>query len=217
MLPDRIIRRIDRRFGLSTAHPGFLRRSLPPGVSYLHCLGGVAFVLYIALLFTGMLLSFHYVPSEKEAFQSIVKITREVPLGGLVRGMHRWAGHLLIVFIFLHMARVVAHRAYRPPRELNWIAGALLFALVFASGFTGSLLPWDRKAYWVAVVGTGVAGTAPLLGETLLQCVRGGPEVDGGTLLRFYSLHVLWLPFATALLLWAHFHMVKRQGITGGL
>jgi quinol-cytochrome oxidoreductase complex cytochrome b subunit len=86
-----------------------------------------------------------------------------------------------------------------------------------ASGFTGYLLPWDQRAYWATVVGTSLARTVPLVGGTLLLAVRGGPEVDGTTLIRFYSIHVLYLPLAMSLILWSHFHMVKRQGISGGL
>jgi quinol-cytochrome oxidoreductase complex cytochrome b subunit len=86
-----------------------------------------------------------------------------------------------------------------------------------ASGFTGYLLPWDQKAYWATVVGTSMAGTVPGIGQTLLYLVRGGPEVDGATLIRFYSMHVLYLPSGMVLMLWAHFHMVKKQGISGGL
>jgi quinol-cytochrome oxidoreductase complex cytochrome b subunit len=214
---NRFFRRIDRRFELSACHPSFLTRKIPAGLSYLHCFGGLAFVLYLVLLLSGMLLSVYYVPSEQEAFRSVVAITREVRLGFLVRGMHRWAGHLLLVLVLLHTVRVVVQRAYLPPRELNWLAGVFILLLLLASGFTGALLPWDQKAYWTTVVASGIAGTAPWAGDTFLHLVRGGPEVGGATLLRFYSLHVLWLPFALNLLLWVHFHMVKRLGIKGGL
>lgn len=214
---NRLFRRIDRRFDLSGCHPAFLARKIPAGLSWLHCFGGVAFVLYLALLLTGMLLSVYYLPAEQEAFRSIVALTREVRFGFLVRGMHRWAGHLLIVMVLCHTARVVIQRAYLPPRELNWLAGVCILLLLLASGFTGALLPWDQKGYWTTVVASGIAGTIPWAGESLLQLIRGGPEVGGATLLRFYSLHVLWLPFAINLLLWAHFHMVKRLGIKGGL
>ena len=208
---------IDSRFGVSSPHKGFLRRRVPGNLSYFYCLGGIAFVLFITLMLTGMLMSFHYVPSEGEAFQSVLRITREVRWGVLIRGMHKWSANLFILFILLHTIRVFVHKAYRPPRELNWMAGSLTLALAFASGFTGYLLPWDQKAYWATVVGTNMAATVPVLGKHLLYIVRGGPEVGGATLVRFYSLHVLWLPLLMVLLLWAHFHMVKRQGISGGL
>lgn len=207
----------DSRFGIRTPHRKFLRRNLPQKLTYFYCLGGVAFTLFLALVLTGMLLSFYYVPAETEAFQSIVRITRDVKFGGLIRGMHKWSANLLIIFIVLHGVRVFVHKAYRPPRELNWMAGSLTLAIALASGFTGYLLPWDQKAYWATVVGTNMAATVPLIGEHILSLVRGGPEVTGLTLVRFYSLHVIWLPLFMALVLWAHFHMIKKQGISGGL
>jgi quinol-cytochrome oxidoreductase complex cytochrome b subunit len=213
----RIFDRIDRRFGVKAPHRNFLRREIPSGLSYLYCLGGVAFTLVILLVVTGMMLSFYYVPSEAEAFPSVVRITREVRFGSLIRGVHKWSANLLILFIVLHSVRVFVHRAYRPPRELNWVAGSFTLLLALSSGFTGYLLPWNQKAYWATVVGTNMASTVPFIGEKILFLVRGGPEIGGATLVRFYSLHVLWLPVAMGLLLWAHFHMVKRQGISGGL
>ncbi len=213
----RIFDWIDERFRVKDPHRRFLQRPLPEGVNYLYCLGGVAFTLIIILLLTGLLLSLYYVPSEKEAYQSVLRITREVRLGRFVRSLHRWSANLLIVFIILHTLRVIIHRAYRAPRELNWVAGSLTLVVAFFSGFTGYLLPWDQKAYWATEVGTSMAATVPGIGRQLLYLLRGGPEVTGTTLIRFYSLHVLWLPLVMALLLWAHFHMVKRQGISGGL
>ncbi len=213
----RIFDWIDARFRVKKPHGGFLQRSLPGKVSYWYCLGGVAFTLFLTLLLSGLLLSFYYVPSGDEAFQSILRITREVRFGRFIRSLHRWSAHLLIIFILLHTVRVVVHGAYRPPRELNWLAGVGTLVVAFGSGFTGYLLPWDQKAYWATVVGTSMAGTVPVIGKTLLYLLRGGPDVDGTTLVRFYSLHVLWFPLIMSLLLWAHFHMVKRQGISGGL
>lgn len=213
----RIFDWIDSRLGVRAPHRKFLQRPLPQNLSYLYCLGGIAFTLYIILLLTGILLSLYYVPSEIEAYQSVLRITKEVRWGFLIRGIHKWTANLFILFIFLHAIRVFVQKAYRPPRELNWIVGSLTLVFSLASGFTGYLLPWDQKAYWATVVGTKIAATVPLVGEYLLYLLRGGPDVNGTTLVRFYSLHVLWLPLMMFLLLWAHFHMVKRQGISGGL
>jgi quinol-cytochrome oxidoreductase complex cytochrome b subunit len=208
---------LDNKLGIKTPHGRFLQRPLPQRINYLYCLGGVSFTLFLSLLVTGALLSTYYIPSEDEAFQSIVRITREVRLGWLIRSIHKWSAHLFIVSIILHTLRVIAHRAYRPPRELNWVAGTLTLVVALASGFTGYLLPWNQKAYWASVVGTSMAKTVPFVGNNLLYLVRGASEVTGITLIRFYSFHVIWLPLAMALLLWAHFHMVKKQGISGGL
>ncbi len=205
------------RFGIKESHKGLLKRTIPGNVNYSYCLGGMAFIFYCTLLISGMLLSSYYIPSEKEAFQSVVRIMRVANLGLLIRAIHKWTANLLMLSILLHTLRVFANKAYRPPRELNWIAGAFTLVLSFASGFTGYLLPWDQKAYWATVVGTNMIATIPLIGNSLLLLVRGGPEVTGFTLVRFYSLHVIWFPLLMNLLLWAHFHMIRKQGISGGL
>jgi len=208
---------IDNKFSIKQHHKKLFYRALPDNVNYFYCFGGIAFTLYVSLLFTGILLSVYYVPSEEEAFQSIVKITKQVRLGWFIRSLHKWGANLLIFFVILHTIRVIIHRAYKHPRELNWVIGVFILILIFASGFTGYLLPWDQKAYWATVVGTSMVGTVPIIGKHLLYLLRGGTDVNGNTLVRFYSIHILWLPFITFLLLWTHFHIVKRYGISGNL
>ncbi len=208
---------IDSRFGVKEPHRRFLQRPLPEKLNYSYCLGGAAFTLFLMSVVTGLLLSIYYVPSETEAYKSVIRINEEVRLGWLVRSTHKWSANLLIIFIILHTIRVFITGSYRPPRELNWIAGVFTFIFAMASGFTGYLLPWDQKAYWATVVGTSMAGTVPFIGNALLYFVRGGPEVNGTTLIRFYSMHVLWIPVMMFIILCAHFHMVKKQGISGGL
>ncbi len=213
----RLFNRFDDRFKVKAPHKRFLERSLPEGLNYFYCLGGLAFSCLLVSFATGLMLSLYYIPSESQAFKSIITIQKEVRLGWLIRSAHKWSANLLIIFLLLHMARVFLSGAYRPPRELNWIVGSLTLIIAFASGFTGYLLPWDQKAYWATEVGTSMAGTVPLIGNEIILLLRGGMDVDGSTLIRFYSIHILWLPSLMTVLLWLHFHMVKRQGIKGGL
>ena len=213
----RIFDWIDDRFGVKQPHRKFLSRNIPEGVNYTFCLGGAAFTLFIMLLLSGLLLSLYYVPSERDAFNSIVRLQREVRFGWFVRSFHKWSANLLIITIMLHTIRVFLYKAYRPPRELNWIAGSLTLIMAFASAFTGYLLPWNQKAYWATEVGTSMADTVPFIGKYLLYLVRGGEDVTGVTLIRFYAMHVLYLPFLMFVILWAHLHIVKRQGVKGGL
>lgn len=213
----RIFNWLDLRFGLRRPHRRFLQRPVPEDLGYSYCFGGIAFAFFIMLGFSGLLLSLYYVPSEKEAYRSIVMITNEVAMGWLIRSVHKWSATFFIVCIILHTIRVFLSRAYRSPRELNWIVGVLAFVNVMASGFTGYLLPWDQKAYWATEVGTSMLSAIPLIGTEVMIAVRGGAEVGGATLIRFYSLHVLYLPLITSLLMWNHFHMVKRQGIARNL
>lgn len=213
----RIFNWLDHKFKVKTVHKKFLQRTLPPNVNYFHCLGGAAFTSYLCLLFTGLLLSMYYVPSEGEAYESIVKIQQEVRFGKTIRSIHSWSATLFIIFTILHALRVFVQRAYKPPRQLNWLVGSAGLVLAFASGFTGYLLPWDQKAYWATEVGTSMTNTIVGVGKYVMFFIRGGLDVTGDTLVRFYSLHVLWIPLTMMMVFWAHFHMVKRQGISKNL
>lgn len=208
---------LDRNFGIKKPHRRFLYRPIPEGVNYLFCLGGIAFTLFILLFASGLMLSIYYVPSENEAFASIVHITNEVRFGWFIRAFHKWSANLFIVTIILHTIRVFIYKAYRHPRKLNWIAGSMTLVIALASGFTGYLLPWDQKAYWATQVGTSMAKTVPILGPYICWFLRGGEDITGATLIRFYAVHVLYLPLLMCLVLLAHFHLVKRQGVKGGL
>lgn len=201
------------RFGLREPHKNFLERPVPQGLSYFYCLGGISFTAFLLLVFSGAFLTFFYVPSENEAFQSIVRLHREVPFGRFIRSLHKWSATVLIVSLILHALRVFISGAYRPPRELNWISGVSLFLAAMIEGFTGYLLPWDQKAYWATVVGTNIISLIPFIGKELLILVRGGPDITGATLVRFYGLHTVWMPFIMFLLLWVHFHMIRKLGI----
>jgi quinol-cytochrome oxidoreductase complex cytochrome b subunit len=190
-------------------------RPVPGWINYFYCFGGITFTLFIVQVLTGLLLSTHYNPSETEAYASIQNLDQTVPLGGLLRSVHKWAANLMVVMVLLHMIRVFITGSYKNPRELTWVAGTMLFLMTLAFGFTGYLLPWDQKAYWATVVGTNMLGSVPFLGPQLTAFVRGGTEVTGQTLIRFYSMHMLWFPVLTALFLWVHFHIIRRLGISG--
>ena len=208
---------LNDRLGFTGRHRRILDKPVPGWINYFYCFGGITFTLFLVLLLTGLLLSAEYVPSESDAYRSIQRLHTSVPLGRLLRSAHSWAGNLMIVTIVLHMVRVFVTGSYKNPRELHWVAGSMLLLLVLSFGFTGYLLPWDQKAYWATVVGTNMLGSLPVAGPALAGIVRGGADVTGQTLLRFYSMHVLWLPAATGVFLWLHFHMIRRTGISGRL
>jgi quinol-cytochrome oxidoreductase complex cytochrome b subunit len=191
-----------------------LDKPVPGGLNLGFCFGGVTFFLFLMLAVTGYFMTIYYVPSPEHAYRSVYYITHEVPMGRIVRSVHHWSANLMIATILLHTIRVYIHGAYKKPRELNWITGVLLLFLTLSFGFTGYLLPWDQKAYWATRVGTNIMGSIPFLGEYLLRIMRGGREVGALTLVRFYALHVMFLPLATAVLLAAHFFMVRRHGVT---
>jgi cytochrome b6 len=138
----------------------------------------------------------------------------EVQFGWLVRSIHAWAANLMIFVLFVHLFSVLLLKAYRPPRELTWASGFVLMALAMAFGFTGYLLPWNELAYFATKVGTEITGAVPLVGAFLLRLLRGGSEVTGATLTRFYGIHVAILPAVTMLLLGLHLFLVQKHGMS---
>lgn len=194
-----------------------LDKPIPKGLNLTYCFGGITFFLFVMLAATGYFMTIYYVPSPEQAYDAVDYMTFEVSMGQIIRGVHYWSANLMIVTIFLHMIRVFIYGAYKKPREINWITGVLLFSLVLAFGFTGYLLPWDQKAYWATKVGTSIMGTVPFIGEYALKITRGGTKLGALTLVRFYSLHVIFLPIATVCLLIGHFLMIRKQGISDPL
>jgi len=191
-----------------------LDKPVPKGLNLSFCFGGITFFLFLMLAASGYFMTIYYVPSPDQAYQTVDYITHEVSLGYVVRGVHYWAANLMIVTVLLHMIRVFIYGAYKKPRELNWITGVLLLLLVLAFGFTGYLLPWDQKAFWATNVGTSIVGTVPFVGEYVMKIVRGGTDLGALTLLRFYSLHVIFLPMVSVILLLGHFFMIRKHGVS---
>jgi menaquinol-cytochrome c reductase cytochrome b subunit len=130
-----------------------------------------------------------------------------------VRGMHKWGASVFIILIFFHMGRVFLFGAYKYPRELNWVVGALIVPTALLMGFTGYLLPWDQTSYWATVVGINLNATAPFLGPFLAQFLQGGAAINPDTLSLFYSLHMLLLPLALAGLITLHIYLVTKLGV----
>ncbi|HEX3542879.1 MAG TPA: cytochrome b N-terminal domain-containing protein, partial [Acidimicrobiales bacterium] len=164
-------------------------------VSYTLCLGGLSFFLFIILTVTGIFLMFFYRPAAANAWGDIKGLQTAVTFGLLVRNMHRWAAHLMVLSVFLHMALVFYHGAYKPPREFNWVIGVILLLLTLLLSFTGYLLPWDQLALWAVTVGTNMMGYTPVFGSQVQYVLIGGATISSATLLRWYVLHVLMFPF----------------------
>ena len=140
---------------------------------------------------TGIILAMYYVPDTRGgAYESIQRITDEVTWGWLVRGMHKWGASVMIIVVFLHMARVFIWGAYKYPRELTWVTGAMLLLLTMFMGLTGYLLVWDQKAYWATVVAVNIFASAPILGPYIGDILRAGPEFGPSTLSQIGRAHV---------------------------
>src|SRR3989441_254256 len=196
-------------------HPVKVRRHAL-AIPYTWCMGGLSFFLFLALTLTGVLLMFYYRPTENFAYQDIKDLETVVVFGQILRNMHRWAAHGMVITVFLHMIRVFYTGSYKPPREFNWVIGVLLWFLTLFLSFTGYLLPWDQLALWAVTVGTNMVGATPLIGADVLYLLRGSLEVSGTTLLRFYVLHVVAVPLIAAFLMAIHFWRIRKDGGISG-
>jgi quinol-cytochrome oxidoreductase complex cytochrome b subunit len=181
-------------------------------VTYTYCLGGLTFFFFLALTVTGVLLMFYYVPDSNRAYGDIQGLETDVRFGMLMRNLHRWMAHAMVITVFLHMMRVFYTGAYKPPREFNWVVGVCLLVLTLLLSYTGYLLPWDQLSIWAVTVGMNMAGTAPLFGDNVRLVLLGGLEVGDAALIRFYTLHVIGLPLVAGVLMAVHFWRVRRDG-----
>jgi quinol-cytochrome oxidoreductase complex cytochrome b subunit len=204
---------LDERFGWRAVWAAIFLRKIPH-VNWLYTLGSATLFVAGLQIATGILLTIYYVPTPDHAYDSVNYITSQVPAGWFIRGLHHWGASAMVVLTALHMLRVFFYGAYKYPREVTWLSGVFLLLIVIGFGFTGSLLPWDQKAYWATTVGTRIAGVAPGLGPWVLRIMRGGDELTAVTLARFFGVHVWVLPAALLLLLTVHMYLVIRIGIT---
>ncbi|HWP81651.1 MAG TPA: cytochrome bc complex cytochrome b subunit [Bacteroidota bacterium] len=176
--------------------------------------GGVSLFLFIVQVVTGILLLLYYKGSEELAFESIQFIMSKVEFGWLIRSIHSWAANLFILAAMIHMFSVYFEKAYRKPREITWLTGMLMFFLALGFGFSGYLLPWNELAFFATKVGTDIAGVIPVIGKPIMIFLRGGEEVTGATLSRFFGFHVAVLPGIFTVLLGIHLILVQRQGMS---
>lgn len=179
-------------------------------------LGGLSALTFLIQVVSGIFLMFYYKPSSELAYDSVKFIMTEVEFGWFVRSVHHWGNNLFVILMMLHMIRVFFTGGYKNKRELHWVSGVLLLLMGMGFGFTGYLLPWDQIAYWATTVGTEMARSVPppALGEFLLVFLRGGENVSGDTLTRFFAVHVMILPLITALLIGLHLILVRTTGIS---
>ncbi len=210
-------------------HPAKINRDAVR-YNYTWGMGGISFYLFIVLTFTGVLLMFYYHPTKAQAFRDILYLEHDVPFGKLLRNMHRWAAHLMIITVWLHMLRVFLTGSYKTPRQFNWCVGVLLLVLTMLLSFTGYLLPDDQLGFWAVTVGTNMARATPFLGHegpfgpalgmTPFNDIRfallGGSIVDANALLRSYIWHCIAIPLIAAVFMGVHFWRVRKDGGISG-
>ena len=206
---------IDERLDLSAVRHFVAEKGVPVHTQKIwYYLGGMTLFLFAVQIFTGILLLLYYRPSAAEAYESVQFIVTQVQFGWLIRNIHSWSANLLIGLAFAHFFSVFFLKSYRKPRELTWVSGMLLLFLMLGFGFSGYLLPWNELSFFATKVGTGIAGAVPLIGRFSLRLLRGGDDVTGATLSRFYGLHVAVLPAITTALVALHLLFVQRQGMS---
>jgi cytochrome b6 len=210
-------------------HPAKINRDAV-AYNYTWGMGGITFYLFVVLTFTGTLLMFYYHPTKVQAFRDILYLEHDVPFGKLLRNMHRWAAHLMIITVWLHMFRVFLTGSYKKPREFNWVVGVILMLLTVLLSFTGYLLPDDQLGFWAVTVGTNMARATPLLGHegpfgtqmgmTAYNDIRfgllGGSIVDSNALLRAYIWHCIAIPLIASIFMVVHFWRVRKDGGISG-
>ena len=206
---------LDERIDLSGVRHFIAEKGVPVHTQKVwYYLGGMTLFLFGVQIFTGILLLLYYRPSASEAYESVQFIVTQVEFGWLIRNIHSWSANLLIALAFAHFFSVFFMKSYRKPRELTWLTGILLLFLMLAFGFSGYLLPWNTLAFFATKVGTEVAGQVPVIGPWIMMFLRGGPDVTGATLTRFFGFHVAVLPGITTVLLGLHLALVQRFGIS---
>jgi cytochrome b6 len=207
---------IDDRYGVSPLIEFLRKKEVPVGVHpmFWYYLGGTTLFFFAVQIASGLLLLVYYQPGEATAYESIRYITTKVPFGWLIRAVHCWSAHLMIVSLVVHMFSTMMLKAYRPPRELTWVTGFILFSLALGFGFSGYLLPWNELAFFATAVGTDSVKSVPVIGDWLLHVIRGGPDVTINTLYRFFALHICILPILTVGVIGAHLLFIQRQGMS---
>ena len=206
---------LDERLGLGAISTLASKKTVPlHRHSIWYYFGGMTLFLFVIQVVTGILLLLYYRPSAETAFESVQFIMTDVQFGWLIRSIHSWSANLMIAVLFIHMFSVYFMKAYRSPREVTWVTGALLLFIALGFGFSGYLLPWNKLAFFATKVGTDIAGVVPVVGGFLLKFLRGGEDVTGATLTRFFGFHVAVLPAITTALIGVHAILVQKHGMS---
>ena len=204
---------LDRRLSVKAALEAAMKRPVPH-ISWWSCFGGIAFFLFLIQAATGILLMFYYIPSDPEAHITVLYLGGQAPFGWFFRTIHYWSGIGMMFAITIHVLRVFVKGAYQSPRDLNWVVGSVLFFLTAGFILTGDLLPWTQSAYWSAVWWTDLVGKFPIVGHQVMLFLRGGENITGSTVTRFYMFHVFLLPVLSILFMAVHFVIVRKLGIS---
>jgi ubiquinol-cytochrome c reductase cytochrome b subunit len=208
----------DARLGFRERLLPMLTHPIPRGAAgpmgWWYVFGSASLTLLMLQVVTGIALAMVYVPSADQAYESLLYLDYQQPWGWFLRALHYYAGSGMVVLVLAHMTQVFLHGAFKYPRELTWLVGVFLLLCTLGMLFTGQVLRWDPDAYWGVAVGGSMAGRVPVLGPRLVELVLGGPTIGGGTLSRFFALHVFIIPGALIGLLVVHLWLVLNRGVS---
>jgi ubiquinol-cytochrome c reductase cytochrome b subunit len=208
----------DARLGVRDSLVPLMKHPVPKQLAgplgWWYVFGSASLTLFVVQILTGIGLSLVFVPSADKAYESLLYLNYDHPLGWFLRSLHYYAGTGMVVMVLVHMTQVFLHGAYKYPRELTWVTGACLLLCTLGMFFTGQVLRWDPDAYWGLAVGASMAGRVPLLGPQVVHWLLGGPVIGGAALSRFFALHVFVIPGALLGLLGVHLWLVVKRGVS---
>ena len=184
----------------------------PKNFNFWYYFGGLALLMLVNQILTGIFLTMHYVPTEEGAFASVEYIMRDVPYGWLIRYMHSTGASFFFVVVYLHMFRAFMYGSYKKPRELIWVLGVLIMLVLMAEAFLGYVLPWGQMSFWGAQVIVSLFGAIPKIGPTLVEWIQGDYLPSGATINRFFALHVIAMPLAILGLVVLHLGALHEVG-----
>ncbi len=211
----KLFRWLDLRTGLNSLLHAALDEPIPGGPRLAYVFGSGLLFLFLSQVITGVFLALYYVPSADHAHTTVAYITKEVTAGSFLRSIHAYGSSAVIIVLILHITQTFLYGSYKGRRELLWLAGCVLFALMLGMAFTGYLLPWDQKAYFATTVGTNILSEVPLIGGALKRLLRGGTEMGTLTLSRFFVLHVFLIPAGIFAFVAIHLYLFRKAGAAG--
>ena len=206
---------LNHRTGLDDLLRTALDEPIPGGARFAYIFGSGLLFIFLSQIITGVFLALYYVPSADHAHTTVAYITKAVTAGAFLRSLHAYGASAMVVVLLLHLSQTYLYGAYKGRREILWLSGCALFAMVLAMAFTGYLLPWDQRAYFATAVGTNAASEIPWIGESIKSLMRGGTEMGTLTISRFFVAHVFLIPGAIFALVSSHLLLFRKVGAAG--